>query len=793
MPKRSLTVPRTLFSAMLMATGVGLLVPALLIGGLWMGWFEPRLAKQAQQAELDLKLDLLAGSLPDVLWNLEQVPASQIVGTVMRAPEVSRVQVYDNSQQANFIDVQRATPADVPQAESPAGPPLHGRRAVVRNGVAIGWVEVVMTGERAVADLRRQRLVYQATVAAQLLLSLLLVLVLLHVRVSRPLHALGRFANALARGDFKAPLAPAGGDEISALAGHLAGMREALAAQFVAQQALLNRLRGVAETVPGVLFQLHVDAQGGQQFAYVSEAARSCFGLSPEALLADAQAWWHVVHPHDRPRLRAALQASARDGQAWREEFRIGAPDTALGQRWLLLHAVVRGQADGSATWTGIQSDISRQRQDAAELDAHRHHLEALVLARTQALAAATDAAEVASRAKTAFLRNMSHEMRTPLNGIIGMTALLQRQPLDTRQRRQLALVAQSADHLLGTINHVLDLARIEAGKLALVPEAFTADALLAELKALLAPQAQAKQLPLQMVMAPGLAGQWLMADRQRISEALLNLAGNALKFTEQGQVCLQASLVRADRGMASLRIEVQDSGIGIDAETQGRLFRDFEQADASITRRYGGSGLGLAISRRLVELMGGSIGLRSQPGQGSTFWLEVPVQLMAAPAALQLPALDGTDVQADPFAPLRCYAGTRVLLAEDDPVNQQVMVAMLECAGLVVDVAADGAQAVAMARGARHALVLMDMQMPVMDGLEATRRLRHGPPPLRMPIIAITANAFADERQLCLDAGMDDHIAKPVMVTAVCRTLAHWLGRAWATDAHVIDSANRV
>ncbi len=784
--------PRSLFFAMLVATGLGLVLPALLIGGLWIGWYEPRQAQQAQQAELEQKLDLLASSLPDVLWNLEQGPAAQIVGAVMRTPEVVRVQVHDTAQQRDFIHLQR------PLAED--GPRLNGRRAVLRHGVAIGWVEVGMTGQRIVADLRRQRLAYQATVAAQLLISLLLVLLLLHRRVNRPLQALSRFADDLARGDFQAPLAPTGSDEIRVLAGHLAQMREALAAQFVAQQALLDRLRGVAEAVPGVLFQLHADAQGTLQFDYISEAARSCFGLPPQALLGDVQAWWDVVHPEDRQPLRASLMASAQDGQPWRAEFRInpaGAAATA-GPCWFLVHAVVRRQDGGAATWHGIQSDISRQRQDAAELAAHRHHLEALVSARTQALAEATDAAQVADRSKTVFLRNMSHEMRTPLNAIIGMTALMQQQPADPPRQQQLATVAKAADHLLATINHVLDLARIEAGKLALVPEPFTADALLAELQALLVAEAQAKQLVLQLALAPGLAGQRLLADRRRIREALLNLAGNALKFTDQGHVRLQASLHGAAGGHASLRIEVQDSGIGIDAEAQGRLFRDFEQADGSITRRYGGSGLGLAISRRLVDLMGGSIGLRSQPGQGSTFWLQVPVQLLPAGGPPTMPGTDagtgtstststspgtpaGADAAAasDPVALLARFRGARVLLVEDDPVNQQVMVAMLQHAGLVVDVADDGAEALVLARRDRHDLVLMDMQMPVMDGLEATRQLRRGPPPLALPIIAVTANAFVDARQQCLDAGMDDHIAKPVQLFALCRTLAHWLEHA--------------
>ena len=254
----------------------------------------------------------------------------------------------------------------------------------------------------------------------------------------------------------------------------------------------------------------------------------------------------------------------------------------------------------------------------------------------------------------------------------------------------------------------------------------------------------------------------------------LLNFAGNAVKFTDAGFVRLSAMVERDSGGALQLRFEVQDSGIGIAEEAQARLFQDFEQADSSTTRRYGGTGLGLAICRRLAELMQGEVGVNSAPGLGSRFWFTLKVDKSSSPSLLAAPLPRSTAAR----ELLEHFSGTRVLLAEDNAVNQEVAVALLGSAGLIVDVAGDGQQALTMSGQGDYALILMDVQMPVMDGLDATRAIRRTPHGRDIPILAMTANAFAEERQRCLDAGMNDHVAKPVVAEQLFATLHLWLSR---------------
>ncbi|MGC3946735.1 MAG: ATP-binding protein [Chryseolinea sp.] len=266
------------------------------------------------------------------------------------------------------------------------------------------------------------------------------------------------------------------------------------------------------------------------------------------------------------------------------------------------------------------------------------------------------------------------------------------------------------------------------------------------------------------------------LGDPQRISEVMLNFAGNAMKFTDRGFVRLGARPVGDAAGpRMALRFEVQDSGIGIAPEAQTRLFRDFEQADSSTTRRYGGTGLGLAICRRLAELMGGRVGVDSTPGQGSTFWFAIDLDVTAQPEAAPTAAPRSHSAR-ERLAELANSRPQRILLAEDNPVNQEVAVALIGSAGLTVDVAENGQQAIDKVQSGDYALVLMDVQMPVMDGLDATRAIRRLPQGATLPILAMTANAFDDERQRCLDAGMDDHVAKPVVAEQLFATLHDWL-----------------
>jgi len=507
------------------------------------------------------------------------------------------------------------------------------------------------------------------------------------------------------------------------------------------------------------------DAAGCMLMANDAFAAMTGYGL--EETIGRNCGFLHG--PQTDPLAVAAMRQAVHEGRAYAGEVLNYRKDGSQFWNDLTISPVRDGQGQ-LIHFIGVTHDTTSRHDLDDELEQHRNHLEELVTSRTAELATARIAADAATQAKSRFIANMSHEIRTPMNSIIGLSYLIRRDGATAQQVERLDRMDSASQHLLILINDVLDLSKIDAAGLRLEHTNFGLRGLFDNVLSGVTEMAQAKGLSISVDL--GDVPPWLTGDPTRLHQALLNYAGNAVKFTQHGTMALRARLLADDASGVLLRFEVQDTGPGIEAAELPRLFGAFEQADTSTTRRYGGTGLGLAITRSLAVLMGGEAGAESMPGSGSTFWFTARLQ-RGAPAALAAPQAASAKLQAELQ---RLHAGQRILLAEDNEVNLEIALAMLSGVGLAVETAVDGLQALALVRAGQYDLVLMDMQMPVMDGLAATRAIRTLPGCAGLPIVALTANAFIEDRRACTEAGMNDFLTKPISHATLLTTLLKWL-----------------
>ncbi len=517
---------------------------------------------------------------------------------------------------------------------------------------------------------------------------------------------------------------------------------------------LLDEFRVIAESINGLVFRLDTEGR--------------IYWCNPRAGdITNRKDWELQYRPlvslfaeADRAAIERRLAEAVRHGRA-EQEVRLL---TEAGEApFLLSLSALHDGSDGVSGLLAVAIDIREQ-------------------------ARARDEALTLAHAKSAFLANMSHEIRTPMNGVLGMLELLEQSDLGAEQQEYVAKARTCGRHLLNILNEILDLSRAESENLALEYTRFPLTELIDDLFAMFASEARPGERDLLLELDPDLP-ESVVADRTRLLQVLINLMSNAIKFTERGHVLLRVRRTAIDEDVSALRFEVEDTGIGIAPEAQSRIFNAFEQADSSTTRRFGGTGLGLALSRKLVQRMGGELTLESAPGEGSLFAFTLPLEPLPLPAARHETPI------ADP--PARApTAGKRVLVVEDNGVNQTVLARLLSMLGLAVTVEASGEAALQRLAREQFDLVLMDVQMPGMDGCETTRRLRQEKATAELPVVAVTANVLDSERERCLAAGMNAVLTKPVELATLERLVSTWLGTpfkdggnaAGAVDAQQLD-----
>lgn len=516
-----------------------------------------------------------------------------------------------------------------------------------------------------------------------------------------------------------------------------------------------ERLAALANNLPsGVIFRLERTTDECFRVAYISAGIEQLIGIPAADIVARSDVLFDAVVDIDREGLFRALEQSQSHADVFDHAFRVRTPDGSL--IWMHARAAFRTQPDGNRVWDGIARDTTMERKTA------------------DVLRAAKEAAERAERAKSDFLATMSHEIRTPMNAVIGMTRLALQADLDQRQRNYLDKINTSAAVLLGIINDILDFSKIEAGGLQLESAEFTLEAVLDSVSTVTALKAEEKGLEIAYAIAPSTPPR-LKGDALRLGQVLTNLVGNAVKFTDAGDIFVSIRPLAGADGDIRLEFSVKDTGVGLTADQAAGLFRPFTQADSDTSRKYGGTGLGLAICKRLVDMMDGEIKVESQPGVGSTFTFTARFE--GVPNATVAAIATGTPAAERRYLPFAALAGRRVLVVDDNALNREVATDFLELVGIHVATAVNGLDAIRTMERSDFDVVLMDVHMPEMNGLEAVQKIRRRPQWATLPVVALTAQARVEDQHASLEAGMTAHLTKPIDELALYRTLTHVLG----------------
>lgn len=681
------------------------------------------------------------------LWNVDQEGLENTCRAALQPPEVLGVRILD----AEGRTLAEASRSEGPHFQSKSEDVFHesgGKRH--RLGSVELYVGRSLLDERAAERLQATALLIMVVVAAVVLACQLL----LRRYLSNPLDQLGAGIERIAAGDYSSKLAPAEPDDIDAIVQGINSMAAEIAAREEKLRHGEEQLRYALSAAQGGVWDWNVH----EESVHFSPAWKAMLGYEDDEVENSFEAWERLLHPEDLPAARAAVQDHLEGNtDHYVLEHRLKCKDGTY--LWIAARGkLISRSADGSpGRFVGTHTDISQQIQAA------------------EALRSAKEAAEQATRAKDEFLANMSHEIRTPLNGILGMTSVLLTTELSGEQRDLAETVQGSGDALVTIVNDILDFSRIESGSLSIAALPLDPRASCREAEELLATQASERGLQLRVEVSPDVPAA-VRGDAGRIRQVLLNLLGNAIKFSDEGEICLRLTSSNEGEGRVRLRYEVQDHGIGIPAGAIPHLFSRFSQVDSSSTRTRGGTGLGLAICGQLASLMDGQIGVESELGVGSTFWVEFVLTLCEPEAKSGPQSCECHEVQAS-------SQRLRVLLAEDNRVNALVAQALLDRLNLEVDTVTDGKQALSAFEAETYDLVLLDVQMPELDGLQAATEIRRREEEEgrseRVPIVALTASALPSDRRSCLEAGMDDFLAKPLTLASLSKTLLPWLKRA--------------